>query len=217
MSLPDHMRMMVPLIIDFTGKKVIIFGGGDVAARKAAYFKGCTTTVISRSFSESLEHMDVERRMMDLEEVPDDEIRSLINGAFLVIAATSDRHINNRIGYLCRDVQVLFNNADGIPGDATLPAILEGKNFLIAVATYGRSPAFSHYIRSQLESSKIVYERMIDLQEKLRTTLKSSLGSQEQRRTILGEVIADPLVWEALETDHSAAWALIERKYLHER
>ena len=36
---------MIPLIIDFSGKRVVIFGGGEVGARKAAYF--CEETEVT--------------------------------------------------------------------------------------------------------------------------------------------------------------------------
>jgi precorrin-2 dehydrogenase/sirohydrochlorin ferrochelatase len=213
MFLPDHMRVMIPLIIDFTKKKVVIFGGGEVAARKAAYFMDSELIVVSRSFAESLGEV-TERRTMDLQEISDEDIRSLISDAFLVIAATSDQGVNNRIGTLSKQEGVLFNNADGIAGDVILPAILEGKNFLVAVATYGRSPAFSRYLRSQLESSRDSFDRMIDLQERLRTSLRNSTLSQKERKTILEKVVGDPLVWKALEHDLSAAWDLVKKRYL---
>ena len=46
-----------PLFVDFTGKKVVIFGGGAVGERKAAYFAGADVTVVSREFSPGLEAM----------------------------------------------------------------------------------------------------------------------------------------------------------------
>jgi precorrin-2 dehydrogenase/sirohydrochlorin ferrochelatase len=214
MSLPDHMRVMIPLIIDFTGKKVVIFGGGEVATRKAAYFRDGEMVVVSRSFSKDLVSLPVERQKMDLREVSDDKICTLIRGAFLVIAATSTEGINNRIGNCCRQERVLFNNAAGDPGDVILPAILKGKNFLIAVETYGRSPAFSRYLRSRLEYSRDSFDHMIELQERLRLVLKNSTRSQMERRTMLEAVVGDPLIWEALEHDLSAAWNLVEKRYL---
>ncbi|MDD1678185.1 MAG: bifunctional precorrin-2 dehydrogenase/sirohydrochlorin ferrochelatase [Methanomicrobiales archaeon] len=205
---------MIPLIIDFSGKKVVIFGGGEVAARKAEYFRDCDLVVISRSFSERLEAIPGGRHQMDLGKMTEEAIRTFIKGAFLVIAATSDQSINNHIGYQCRQEGVLFNNAAGDPGDVILPAILKGKNFLVAVETYGRSPAFSRYLRSQLESSRDSFDRMIEIQERLRNALKQSAWSQEERRSILRKVVSDPSIWNALRDDPSAAWTLVEKRYL---
>ncbi len=206
--------MMIPLMVDFTGKRVVIFGGGPVAARKAFYFRNCDLTLISRSFSEDLYRIKAELRKKDLREVSEDEIRLLIGEAFLVIAATSRRDINDRIGSVCRKQSILFNNANGSPGDVILPAILEGKNFLIAVATYGRSPGFSRYLRSQLEPSREAFDRMIDLQERLRSELKKTASSAEERRRILGDAIADPDIWNRLKTDPETAWSLVQERYL---
>jgi precorrin-2 dehydrogenase/sirohydrochlorin ferrochelatase len=206
---------MIPLMIDLQGKRVLIFGGGDVAARKAAYFAGCSVIVISRTFSRVMESMEVERRKMDLAMVPENELRSLVREAFLVIAATSDTVINDRIGALCRAENVLFNNAQGSPGDVILPAILEGENFLLAVSTGGKSPAFSRYLRSQLDLRRKEFDGMIKLQERLRLALKEISGSQDERSTILWSVMTDPLVWEMLKTEPLNAWTMVEEKYLH--
>jgi siroheme synthase, N-terminal domain len=205
---------MIPLLIDFAGKKVVIFGGGEVAARKAAYFRECTPLVVSRSFSRRLADLNVERMKLDLSRVTDEEIGVLIRGAFLVIAATSSREINNRVGACCQREGVLFNNADGKSGDVILPAILEGKNFLIAVATYGRSPGFSRYLRTRLESSRESFDRMIELQERLRKALKLSGHPPGKRRRILEEVISDPDIWEALRVDDADTWARVKKRYL---
>ena len=47
---------MIPLFIDCSGRRVVIFGGGAVAARKAAYFvQEARVLVVSRSFVQKLE------------------------------------------------------------------------------------------------------------------------------------------------------------------
>jgi precorrin-2 dehydrogenase/sirohydrochlorin ferrochelatase len=40
---------MIPLFVDCAGKRIVIFGGGDVASRKAAFFSGeAEVLVVSR-------------------------------------------------------------------------------------------------------------------------------------------------------------------------
>ncbi|MDD1670679.1 MAG: NAD(P)-dependent oxidoreductase, partial [Methanomicrobiales archaeon] len=79
---------MLPLILDLTGRKVVIFGGGQVGARKAGFFRGeCRVTVVSRSFGREIQGMkDVECIGMDLREASDGDLRDLVAGAFLVVA-----------------------------------------------------------------------------------------------------------------------------------
>jgi len=211
------MTVMIPLMIDLRDRRVVIYGGGNVAARKAAYFTGSATViVVSRSFSRALDEMKIKRKRMDLSKVPDTEIKSFIRGAFLVIAATSDHSVNDRIGSLCRQEDIPFNNAYGTPGDVLLPATLQGENFLVAVTTYGKSPAFSRYLRSKLEVRKKDYDQMITLQERLRSVLKERIPTQRKREEILRNMVSDQQVWETLSQGIDSTWMLIERKYLRE-
>ncbi len=46
---------MIPLLVDLSARCVLICGGGEVAARKAAFFlPEAEVTVVSRSFSSTL-------------------------------------------------------------------------------------------------------------------------------------------------------------------
>lgn len=207
---------MVPLVLDLRGKKVVIFGGGAVGVRKARFFAGeAKITVISRSFSPGFSGMDLERIHLDLSDAEDELIRSLVAGASLVIAATTAREINDRIGRICRDHGILFNNADGEPGDVTLPAVSGGRNYLIAVTTFGRSPAFARYLRTMLDGRSHEFDLMISLQERLRNWLKVHEPDAMRRAEILHDVIQDPAVWDALRMDDEKAMQLVKEKYLH--
>src|SRR5690606_24963464 len=140
-----HMR---PLMIDLTGKKVVIIGGGEVGARKARFFApAAEVTVISRSFSPHLSGIDVKRIPRDIRDLPDGKIRALLDGAFAVVAATPDPSLNNRIGTLCREKGILFNNASGDTGDLLIPSVIAGDHFLLALSTEGESPAVSRFLR----------------------------------------------------------------------
>ena len=54
---------MIPLFVDCSGRRIIIFGGGEVASRKAAYFsREAEVLVISRSFSHKISILPVKRQ-----------------------------------------------------------------------------------------------------------------------------------------------------------
>ena len=77
---------MIPLFVDCSGKRIVIFGGGEVASRKAAYFsREADVLVVSRSFSPKMSALPVEQKVLDVSTVPDEEIAGIINQAFLVI------------------------------------------------------------------------------------------------------------------------------------
>jgi precorrin-2 dehydrogenase/sirohydrochlorin ferrochelatase len=206
---------MIPLFVDCSGRRVIIFGGGDVAARKCTYFTGADLMVMSRSFSPALLALPVRRQELDLGQASDGALKKILDGAFLVIAALSDPEQNNRIGRLCRDGNILFNNADGNAGSVMIPAISRGKNYTIAVSTGGASPAISRFIREKIERDYPELDAMIELQQHLREELKATEPDQEKRSAILKEILDSPSVWEALGEDPAMTWKEIRARYIH--
>lgn len=208
---------MIPLFVDCSGRRIVIFGGGAVAARKAAYFANeAQVTVVSRSFVNKITSLPVRTKSMDLGRVSDEKLTSLIGDAFLVIGALSDPALNNRIGRLCRKEKILFNNADGDRGSVLLPAISTGENYTLAISTGGSSPAISQFIRKHLESELPELDAMAGLQKKLRQELKNREPDQARRNTVLHRVLEDPSIWKALKKSPDTALELAEGKYLHD-
>ncbi|MCX6700292.1 MAG: bifunctional precorrin-2 dehydrogenase/sirohydrochlorin ferrochelatase [Methanomicrobiales archaeon] len=202
-------------MIDFSGKRVVIFGGGDVGARKAAYFcEETEVTVISRSFSPAFDELTVRRLEMNLAGIGDYELEGLVKAAFLVVAATQDTVLNDRIGRYCAIRGVMFNNADGKAGDVILPSQLKGTHYTIAISTFGESPGISRFLREHIGQSYPNLDLMIEVQNQLRTTLKLTIPDQVQRSRVLHEVLDDESVWKALEGGARPAWEIIERRYL---
>jgi precorrin-2 dehydrogenase/sirohydrochlorin ferrochelatase len=207
---------MIPLFIDCSGRRIVIFGGGAVAARKAAYFsKEARVLVISRSFVQKIDSLSVEQKLMDVNGESDASVSALIGDAFLVIGALSDPAQNNRIGRLCHTKGILFNNADGEAGDVILPAISSGEHFTLAISTGGSSPAMSRFIREHLEQDLPGLDTMIVLQHRLREELKLREPDQEKRNTILRRVLDDASVWNVIRTDPDRAWDTVLARYLH--
>lgn len=206
---------MIPLFVDCTGRRIVIFGGGEVAARKAAYFSGnAQIMVVSRSYVPVFDGLKVTRQDLDLVTATGRSLSAVLTGAFLVIAATSDQEVNNRIGRLCKATGILFNNADGEVGDVILPAVASGDNYTIAVSTGGNSPAVSRYIREKIEGEFPALDDMIALQNRLREVLKVSEPNQKRRADILSKVLHDPSVWAALEAKRPDVWEDVRARYL---
>lgn len=207
---------MIPLFVDCSDRRIVIFGGGNVAARKAAYFSGKShLTVVSRSFVSAFERLKATRVEIDLEKTSDLKLLDLTRDAFIVIGALSDPEQNNRIGRLCRTKGILFNNADGESGDVVLPAVTGGDHYTIAISTGGASPAVSRFLREQIEDEFPALDAMIALQNRLREALKEKEPDQAKRNAILRNVLNDHAVWEQLFSDQEAAWKDVERRYLH--
>jgi len=206
---------MIPLMVDLSGRRVLIFGGGMVGARKARFFSPeADVTVISRSFSDECDVLPVRKRELDLSRMGDIGIARLVEGSFIVIAATSDEALNDRIGKICREKGILFNNAAGETGDLLVPSVIRGEHYLLAISTAGESPAISRFLREYIQSSLPQIDRMVVVQGRLREALQDKVPDTDTRRMILWEVLNDPTVWEALGKGEEEGWRMVKERYL---
>ena len=206
---------MIPLFVDCSCKRIVIFGGGEVASRKAAYFsREADVLVVSRSFSSKISALPVKQKVLDVNTAPDEEIVGIINEAFLVIGTFPQPALNNRIGEICKDHRILFNNADGKAGDVIIPSVTGGNNYLLAISTMGDSPAISRFIRELIETHYPALDDMVVLQRDLREQLKHIEPSQSRRNAILREVINDRTIWEILKKDPGKVRQQLKERYL---
>jgi len=191
---------------------VVIFGGGAVGERKAKYFAPADVTVVSSRFTECLDAMGaegilkLERRAIKKEDVP-----RLIEDAFLVIAATGDKKLNDEISALAEARGILANNATG-ETPVVVPSVIKKGDVTIAISTGGRSPAMSKYLRLKLDAALGPdVEKMVELQENVREQIKKSVKGQKRREEILWGILDDPAVWKALEKSPARALELAMR------
>jgi precorrin-2 dehydrogenase/sirohydrochlorin ferrochelatase len=208
---------MIPLFVECTGKQVVIFGGGEVAARKAGHFANeAEVLVVSRKFTPAIRALPVQIQTLDTRTATDADLDQIIAPAFLVIGALSDKAENDRIGALCQEHGVLFNNASGRPGDVVIPAMTMGAHYTIAISTGSESPAVSRFIRQEIERKYPALDAMIALQHRLRNALKKQQITPEERRQVLSAVLHDKLVWTLLVEAPERAWERVSERYLHD-
>jgi len=201
------MSEYLPLFIDFSCKKVVIFGGGAVGERKAKYFAPAEVVVVSPRFTECLEAMEKEGLLkLERRAITVKEVEYLIEDAFLVVAATGDAALNGEIARIAGEAGILVNSATG-ESPVVVPSLFKRGDIMAAISTGGRSPAMARYVRLRLEASLGGdVEKMVALQERLRERLKLTVEGQRRREGILRAVIEDPAVWEALKESEEKAF-----------
>lgn len=194
-------RSHVPLLIDLKGRRVVIFGGGDVAARKARLFSHGDLVVLSREFSTGILRMAsdgileiVEADLMSEEGLEIAE--RALEGAFIAIPATNDRELNAALEKMARIKGVLVNSVDRV-GEVVVPSIIKKRSVVLAIST--GIPALSRHIRMRLERDVELYALMADLLSSIRKDLKENVEPQSRRRDLLWSVLSDSSVWTCLE------------------
>ena len=201
------MAAFIPLLIDLSGRRVVIFGGGPVGERKARYFLPAEVVVVSRDFTPGLEAMGNEGSVrLERKDIKKEGLASLIEGAFLVVSATGDSALDDNIKQIAGQSNILVNSATG-SSSVIVPSIIKKDQVMIAISTGGSSPALSKYLRLKLESSiGGDLDQMAALQERARKRLKETVKDQKRREKILWEILEDPAVWEALDESPGAAY-----------
>jgi len=197
-------------MLDLSGRKIVIFGGGSVGERKAELFCGCAdTVVVSLDFSERLQELgasgQVRLLMLDLSAAEDSELSEIISGAFLVIPATSSSELNRKITDIAGESDILINQVDAL-GSVVIPSVIKRGDLVIGISTLGHSPAVSKYTRRQIEGVITpAYSDMIRLQDELRTYLKLHVKEQRKRKALLWKVLENERVWNGFSESYEKA------------
>lgn len=197
---------MIPLFHDFRGKKVVIFGGGAVAARKASLFVSeAEVVVVSREFDDRF--VEIECRQIEAEIDPE-SAATHVEAAFLVVPATDDEALNAAIADRARAAGALVNPVDE-PGETITPSVIDGEHVTVGISTGGSSPAVSKYLRKRLEAEIEAIDPMVSLQADLRDDATDM--EEVERREFLWNVLEDDRIRSALaEGDRDRATRLAE-------
>ena len=199
---------MIPLLHDFTGETVLVFGGGPVGARKARRFAAeAEVVVVSPAFA------DREFGSAELvREAPDaDGVREWVarTEPALVVAATDDPDLNAAAETAARDAAALVNRADDhgeqAVGNVVVPATVRDDPVVMAVATGGHSPALSKHLRESFEEQFAGAGDMAELTGHLREELKDTDMTAGERRDAVRTVVRSDQVWKALDSGRSKA------------
>jgi precorrin-2 dehydrogenase/sirohydrochlorin ferrochelatase len=200
----------LPLMLDLSGRKIVIFGGGSVGERKAELFCGCAdTVVVSLDFSQRLQELEASGQVrlskLDLMAATDPKLREIISGAFLVIPATSISELNRKITDIAGESDILINQVDAL-GSVVIPSVIKRGDLVIGISTLGHSPAVSKYTRKQIENVITpAYSDMIRLQDELRSYLKLHVKEQKKRKALLWEVLESEKVWNGFSESYEIA------------
>ena len=148
--------MWFPLFINLENKKVLVIGGGKIAAKKIRKILeyGADITVVTEDVAEKgllqLENIKIEsNRKIENDK---SEIEKLVKGYFLVIAATDDEELNENVARICDSNGILINNVSSkIKMNAMFGGIVKNDEFQIAVSTGGKNCRRSRAMKSEIQ------------------------------------------------------------------
>ena len=147
------MTTFYPVFLNLTGRRCVIIGGGQVAEGKVSKLldSGAKIIVISPDATQGIrDYADSGQIEYNLRKYQEGDL----NGAFLVVAATNDRVVNQEIFEEAEKSGILLNAVDDMPRCSFIaPSIVEKGPITVAISTGGASPALARKLREKLEVS----------------------------------------------------------------
>lgn len=195
--------MSYPVLLNLTGRRVLIIGGGQVAARKADSLlqAGAGVSVLSPAFSAEMPAA--------VNRITEAYVAGMVAALrpFLVIAATDDGVVNQAVIAEAREAGVLVGTADdNEQGDFSSMAVMRQGPVTVAVATGGASPALAQHLRGRLAACVgPEYGVLAGWLAALRPRIVERVPSQAARAAFWRRVIDSPVLDQLRAGDTDAA------------
>lgn len=166
-----------PVNLDLRARRVLVVGGGPVAARKVAGLlrAGAHVTVVAPdAVPEIAEDPDVTW-------FPRPYQRGEVASYRLAVTATGDPAVDAQVAVDGEAANVFVNSADDPDNCSfTLPAVARRGDLQIAVSTNGRSPALAGWLRRSYEREIAAgYDQLLDLLAETRELTRDRFGTSE--------------------------------------
>ncbi len=175
-----------PIYLDLKGRDVLVVGGGAVAEGKALQLleAGARVTVVSPQLTEAL------RAAADRGEITHlggSFAEGDLNGVFLVIGATDDRKVNEKVARAARERGTLCNVVDQ-PDlcNFITPALVTRGELQISVSTGGGSPTLTQRVKREIAA--LVGEEygvLLELAAEMRAEAKDRIADFGRRKDVL--------------------------------
>ncbi|HNQ04009.1 MAG TPA: siroheme synthase CysG [Thiobacillaceae bacterium] len=185
----------LPIFLDLRGRKGLVVGGSDTAARKAAlmlqagaWVTAVTPGILAPAFAE-LAGTD---RLIHLRT---DFTDGHLEGMDVVFAVSGDEALDRRVHDAARARHIPVNVADR-PGLCSfiMPSIIDRSPVMVAVSSGGEAPVLSRLLRARLETLiPAGYGRLAALAGRFKKTVREKFTSTAERRKFWERAFLSPI------------------------
>ena len=162
-----------PVYLDLRGKPCVVIGGGEIGERKVE-------GLVESSAEVTLISPDVTQRLQELAHAgritwhARQYRQGDLKGAFLAIAATDVRDVNQAIAAEAQDEKVVLNVVDDAPLCSFIaPSIVKRGEVTLAISTGGSSPALARKLKETIQDSDLLrYADLAGVLSKARSLIK---------------------------------------------
>jgi siroheme synthase-like protein len=195
---------LFPAFLKLTNRRVLVVGGGSIAGQKIPGLleAGAHVHVVSPKLAPQITEWIRNQKITwsPKEFAPDD-----LNGAFLVIAATSLRDLNSQVYREADQRNILCNAVDDIDHcHFYYGSIVQRGDLQIAISTNGKSPALAQRLRKELEQQfGPEYEHWLEWLGAARETLRAQSSNPETTKRWLHALASRPMFERFLQQANS--------------
>jgi precorrin-2 dehydrogenase/sirohydrochlorin ferrochelatase len=188
---------LLPVALRIEGQRILIVGGGPVAARKARSLLECGAKIkiVAPQLCEELQK--------EMQQAPSCWEYSQRNFAgddcddcMLVFACTNNPQVNAQVAAICKTKNIFCQMADDGTG-STLhgAATIRRDEICIGVSTGGASPALAKHLKEKIENCVgEEYSQLLQLMSERRTNVKTKFKSQVERAGVWRAVLASEVL-----------------------
>ena len=201
-----------PMFIDLTGQSCLVVGGGRIALRKVQVLLDfdAHVTVVASEICDEIKKIGIERNRADNvnASIQDESTKSSgmlgnlslherkfidsdIEGKALVVAATNNEELNERISTLCQKANIPINVVDDKEKCSFIfPSYIKEKNLVGAFSSGGNSPVLSKFLKDEM--SDVLTSQMGELNEILgrwRPEILKKYPNESERKEFFERVI----------------------------
>jgi precorrin-2 dehydrogenase/sirohydrochlorin ferrochelatase len=185
---------LLPIFVKLQHRLVVVVGGGAVAEGKIEGLFAAEARVrvvaprVTPAIAQWIEQGKVEWRATAFAAVD-------LDGAYLVIAATSAAGVNEAVFVEADARGILCNAVDDIENcHFYYGSVVQRGDLQIAISTNGKSPALAQRLRLQLEKQfGPEYELWLEWLGAARELLRAGEGSADSKKVLLHQLASQPM------------------------
>lgn len=183
-----------PLLMKLDYKKVVIVGGGHVAAQKVASLRDTKAliTVVSPKLHDKLIPLAEEgiftwcKKSFEPKDLDD---------AILIIAATNDKSVNEAVQEASQHWQLVNRTDEQHSSDFITPAVLRRGQLVFTVSTSGASPSLARQLKDDLaQQFDEIYADYVDFLEQARLMISAKYDKGAKRSALLKALLAPEIL-----------------------
>jgi len=190
---------LFPIFVKLEGRLIVVVGGGTIAEGKipGVLTAGARIRLIAPSITPQIAAWV---RFGKIDWLPKEFEAEDLNGAFLVIAATSVPGVNETVFCEAEARGILCNAVDDIEHcHFYYGAVVQRGDLQIAISTNGKSPALAQRLRQELGTEfGPEYEVWLQWLGAAREALRANGPSSETTKKLLHELASRPMFEEFL-------------------